>query len=96
MSAKKAAARGRDEEAFRAAHDKSFIVPKKIQEGLESLGDSWEYEAEFMKRCALSTTDISQYRDQFADFFVETSGRNPKRAWAGTKKFAAKLRERVQ
>jgi hypothetical protein len=87
---------GKDLEAFRAMHDKSFIVPKRIQEGLAALGDSWEYEAEFIKRCGVSQTDFAAYRDQFADFFLETGGTGGargKRVWAGTKAFAKRLRE---
>ena len=87
---------GKDLEAFRAMHDKSFIVPKRIQEGLAALGDSWEYEAEFIKRCAVSQTDFAAYRDQFKDFFLETGGTGGargKRVWAGSKAFAKKLRE---
>lgn len=83
---------GKDLEAFRAFHDKSFIVPKKIKEGLTKLGDSWLYEAEFMKMCMLSQADFAAYRDQFSEFFVDVGGRNPKRVWAGTKAFATKLR----
>ena len=87
---------GKDLEAFRAMHDKSFIVPKRIQEGLAALGDSWEYEAEFIKRGCVSQTDFAAYRDQFSDFFLETvgtGGARGKRVWAGTKAFAKKLRE---
>lgn len=83
---------GKDFEAFRAAHDKSFIVPKKIREGLAKLGESWLYEAEFMKLCSLSQTDFAAYRDQFTDFYVTVGGRTAKRVWAGTKAFANKLR----
>lgn len=85
---------GKSLEEFRAAHDKAYIVPKKIRAGLESLGKhNWEYEAEFMRRCGLSTTDLAAYREQFLEFVVETPGRNVKRAWAGSKQFADKLRE---
>ncbi len=88
-------AKGKDLESFRAAHDRSFIVPKKIQAGLDDLADSWEYEAEFIRRCGLSTTDFSVYRDKFQDFCVETAstnGNRGKRVWCGTKSFASKLR----
>lgn len=88
-------AKGKDIDAFRAAHDKSFITPKRIREGLAALGDSWEYEVEFIKRCQLSNTDFAMYREQFKDFYVEVGGRSPKRVWAGTKAFANKLRERA-
>jgi len=83
---------GKDLAAFRSAHDKSFIVPERIKKGLADLGDSWEYEQEFVKRCNLSLADFSRYRDQFADFFVEIGGKSIRRVWAGSKGFAEKLR----
>jgi hypothetical protein len=89
------APKGKDLDAFRASHDKSFIVPKRIREGLAALGESWEYEHEFIKRCGLSQTDFGAYRDQFADFWLHVGGKSPKKVWAGTKAFAAKLREKV-
>lgn len=86
---------GRSVDQFREMHDKSFIVPKRIKAGLEQLGDSWEYEGEFMKRCQLSSGDFVKYRDQFAEHFFEVraTGKNSKRVWCGTKRFASKLRE---
>jgi hypothetical protein len=90
-----AKARGRNLEAFRENHDRAFIVPKRIRDGLESLGDSWEYEAEFIRRCGVATHEFSTYRDLFADFCIETpsvNGGRPKRVYAGTRTFAAKLR----
>ena len=90
--------KGRDLQAFRASHDKSFIIPARIKAALEQLGDSWEYEAEFIRRCQLSTGDFARYRDSFLDFSVETgslNGNRGKRVWAGSKAFAAKLREQM-
>lgn len=91
--------KGKDLDAFRSAHDKSFIVPKKIQEGLDALGESWEYEVEFLRRCNTSTTDLAAYRGQFAGYYVEVPlpGRaaSNKRVWAGSKKFAAALRAKM-
>jgi hypothetical protein len=85
--------KGKDLAAFRAAHDKSFIVPQKVRAGLAKLGDSWAYEVDFIKLCELSTTDLATYRDQFTDFFVEVrAGKQGKRVWAGTKAFASKMR----
>ena len=85
---------GKDLAAFRAAHDKSFIIPKRIRDALEALGDSWEYEGEFIRRCGVSPLDFSTYRDQFQDFYVDTSTQRDraKRVWAGSKVFAAKMR----
>ncbi len=87
---------GRTKDDFRGFHDKSYIVPKKIREGLEQLGEAWEYESDFMRRCGLSTTDFSRYRDQFEEYIVNTTGKSAKRVWAGTEVFAAELREMVQ
>ena len=90
--------KGRDFGAFRAAHDDSFIVPKKIQDALAQLGNSWVYEQEFIKLCGpgVSQMKFAVYREQFSEFFIEPTGgrdggRN-KRIWCGTKAFAAKLR----
>lgn len=87
---------GKSLEEFRSSHDKSFIVPKKIREGLDKLGESWEYEQEFIKRCSLSTTDFATYRSQFEAYIVDTKGRNNKRVVAGSRAFASKLREKIQ
>lgn len=87
--------RGRDIDAFRQNHDRAFIVPKRIRDGLEALGDSWEYEAEFVRRCGVASHEFALYRDQFSDFCVETPGTGGvrgKRVYAGTRTFAAKLR----
>lgn len=99
MSAKapksEAKVKGKSVADFRAAHDKSYIVPKKIHEGLEALGESWEYEAEFMRRCGLSQTDFARYREQFEEFIVTVGGKSMKRCWCGTKKLASELRQMV-
>lgn len=91
-----APAKGKGIDDFRASYDRSFIVPKRIKDGLAALGDSYESELEFMRRCGISVTDLSQYREPFAEFYIEVGGRNPKRLWAGTKAFAAKCRGFVQ
>ena len=87
--------RGRSIDAFRQNHDRAFIVPKRIRDGLEALGDSWEYEAEFVRRCGVASHEFALYRDQFSDFCIETPGTGGvrgKRVYAGTRTFAAKLR----
>ncbi len=80
---------------FRAAHDKSFLVPKAINEAIAALGeDGWEYEADFQKRTGVSPHDFAAYREQFEDYYVLVgTTRTAKRAWAGSKKLAAKMRE---
>jgi hypothetical protein len=87
--------KGKGLDEFRAAHDRAYIVPQRIKAGLDALGDSWEYEAEFIRRCGIASQELPRYRDTFRDFYVETprgSGSNGKRVWAGTKAFAAKLK----
>lgn len=76
---------------FRASHDKSFIVPQKIREGLKRLGGGWDYEVNFLKLAGLSTTDLANHRDAFADHIVLVD--RTKRVWCGTKELASKLRE---
>lgn len=83
---------------FKAAHDKNFIVPKKINEGLAKLGaDGWEYEPEFAKLTGVGSMDIAKFRDQFADYIVlvksSKSSGYEKKIWAGSKALAAKMRE---
>ena len=92
---KKPAPKGKDLTAFRAAHDPAFIVPQKIRAALAELGESWESEVEFIRRSGTSTTNLALFREEFSDFYVEVGGRNAKRLWAGTKGFAAKMRETV-
>ena len=84
---------GKDLAAFRAVHDKSFIVPRAIESGLVQLGSSWEYEQEFIKRCRLSLADFGRFRDQFAEYYVEIGGKTIRRVWAGNKAYAKKLKE---
>jgi hypothetical protein len=86
---------GKDIDSFRQLHDKNFKVPRQIKAALAELGDAWEYEGEFIKRCGVSVTDFAHFRDQFSDHWLEakTTSRNTKRVWCGTKKFADKLRE---
>lgn len=87
--------KGRNIDQFAESHDRTVIIPKKIKSGLSALGDSWEYESEFIKRCKLSNKDISDYREQFKEHVVDLTA-DRRRAWAGTKRFADKMRERVQ
>lgn len=85
---------GRSLADFRATHDKAFIVPAKIKATLAALGESWLYEAEFIKACGLTAPDVAAFRDQFADHLVDVRHEGRRRAvWAGTKAMAGKLRE---
>lgn len=85
---------------FRSAHDANVIVPNKIRAALAGMlkegSEQWEYELDFIKRAGLSTTQISQFREQFLDHVIEASGgasgRNAKRVWFADAKVAKKLR----
>lgn len=77
---------------FRATHDKAFIIPARIKEGLKQLGDGWEYETGFAKMAGVSLLDLGHFRDQFSEFVVVVD-RGGKRAWAGTPSVAARMRE---
>ena len=85
---------GRSLAEFRAEHDKDFIVPKRIKEGLKALGGGWEYEVQFAKTAAISLSDLNAYRSLFEQHVVVVN-RAGKRAWAGTKEVAAKMRAMV-
>jgi hypothetical protein len=78
---------------FRAEHDKSFIVPKRIRDGLAKLGNGWLYEVEFLRLTGLSTTDCAAYREEFSEYLVTVGGRVTKRIWVGSKELAKKMRE---
>ena|SRR5271166_4624362 len=84
---------------LRAAHDQSFIIPDRIQKGLESLlkcgPESWEYEAEFCKRANVSTQQIGKYRTEFRDFIVETGGHKSKFIWCCSKVLAKKAKDLI-
>lgn len=88
---------GGDLAAFRKTYDKSLIIPQRFREALAQLGDSWETEGDFVKRVGCSQAEFGQYKEQFAnDHTVEVVMRGArKRVWAGTKKFADKLRDTI-
>lgn len=94
---------GQGLDEFAAQYDKNVIVPNKIKAGLEKLanrrkdGTAWETEVNFLKTAALSTTDLSLFRDQFTAYHVNVgTDRQPKRVWFGSKVAADKARSKVQ
>ena len=80
---------------FRAAHDKDYIVPRKIKAALTALGSGWDYEVDFLRLAAVSTTDLAMYRDQFADYWVVVD-RSGKRVWTGSKSVAEEMRGMIR
>jgi hypothetical protein len=95
MSTEKTPGKKRTFDEFRQAYDKSLIVPQAIETGLKTLGEAWEPEIDFIKRCRVSPQPFAQYRDRYADFIVEVrdSGKASKRVWCGTKAYAQKCRD---
>ena len=94
--AAKSAQKFNDLASFRSLHDRNVIVPNKIRATFEAMlkdhPEMWHYEMDFIKRAGISTTDISQFREQFSDHIVETGGKHAKRVWFASAKVAAKLR----
>jgi len=84
---------GRSLGEFREKHDRSFIVPKKIRAALAALGSGWEYEMPLAKLAGVSLADLSAFRAMFEDHIVIVD--RTKRAWAGTKATADKMRAMV-
>jgi len=84
---------GRSVEEFRAAHDKNFILPRKIKDALAKLGRGWAYEMEFVKLAGVSLGDLANYRGMFDQHIVLVE--RTRRAWAGTKTVAEELREMI-
>lgn len=96
---KPAPAKGKSLDEFCRAHDRTFIVPTKIKAGLGQLGDSWEYEGDFIRRCGIASHELTKFREQFKDHIVEvartSSNGHSRRVWAGTVAFAKRLREAI-
>ena len=87
---------------FRAAHDKSVIIPNAIRKGLKAVGDigkeHFEYDEQFRALCGVQASDLADYRDQpeFRKHWFITPGssknKGGKRVWFADAKLAAKLR----
>lgn len=81
---------------FRFAHDRNVVVPNKLKAALAQLAaegeENWAYEQDLLGIAKISTTDLSQFRDQFSDHVVETTGKNAKRIWFANIKVAARAR----
>jgi len=86
---------GRSLDEFRSQYDKETIVPAKVRAALRELGSGWAYEIEFVKLAGVALADLANFRDMFADHVVAVQ-RSGKRAWAGTKATADKMREMLR
>ena len=92
--------KGNTLDSFAKAHDKSVVIPTKIQAALDKLSapnseDEWLYEIDFMKLAQICITDLARYRPMFEDYVVTVGGKNSKRVWFGTKALAEQARSMV-
>lgn len=91
--AKAPASHGRSLAEFRATYDRDTIIPQRIDAALAELGkDGWAYEMEFIKLANIGIAQLASYREAYAEYVVPLN-RDSKRAWAGSKAMAAKMRE---
>lgn len=86
--------------SFRALFDPDVRIPAAINAALESLAkdggpEAWEYEADFIKRAGISTSQIGVYREQFDKHIAvaREKGKSEKKAWFADSKVAAKARK---
>ena len=76
---------------FRSTYDKDTIIPGKIREAITALDGGWVYESEFVRLAGVSFTDLSVYKDMFAEHIVFIK-RDSKRVWAATPELAEQMR----
>jgi hypothetical protein len=86
---------GRTLEDFKKAYDKNTYIPEKITSALKELGDSWEYESDFVRRSGVNYSDLGNFREMFSANVVYVKSNGGKRIWCGTDSFAQKLRELI-
>lgn len=86
--------KGASLEDFRKEYDVDMQRRKAIEAGLKSLGASWETETDFSRRCGIGLSVLAKLRDEYEHYWVRgKKGNNKKVLWAGTKEFAAQMRE---
>ena len=87
-----------------ALHDKKVIIPTRIRAAvakLQASGDDWIYESDLLRLVSppIGNNDISRFREQFMDLWVETPSTNGKnstrRVWFATKKLADQWKEQI-
>ena len=89
----KAGIRGKSLDQFKAAHDKGFIIEKRLRDALTDLGESWLYESELMRTARIGPGEIARLRERFSKFNLLVGRRGKQRhVWAGTPALAKKLR----
>lgn len=88
---------GRSLTEFKEAYSKDHIVPTRIRAGLKELGDAWEYEMEFCRRCEVGIADMGNYRqlEEFAPHWYQIR-RDSKRVWSGNPETIEAIKEMVK
>lgn len=75
---------------FRNTFDLETIVPKRVNDTLKKLGSGWLFEMEFCKLANVTSTQIANFRERYADHIVCIKDR--RRIWVGKKNIAEEMR----
>jgi hypothetical protein len=78
---------------FKQTYDQETIVPTRVNAALKELGAGWLYEVEFAKLANVTTTQLSMFRDRYAEHIV--SVRDSRRIWVGRKATADEMRRMI-
>jgi hypothetical protein len=65
---------------FRQTYDHETIVPSRVNAALKELGAGWLYEVEFAKLANVTTTQLSMFRDRYAEHIVSVRDSRRKRS----------------
>lgn len=95
--------KGKTLDEFKKIHDRKAALRERVTAGLKTLGSSWEYEGDFLKRTGIAARDWGLLHAAFAEHMVivkanfgaHTNGAK-RRVVAGTKKFAEQLRASLE
>lgn len=94
--------KGKTLEQFRAVHDRTQVLKARAAAALKALGDSWEYEADFIRRAGVAMSEWGAIRENYMAHIVlvkasfgRGSNGNARRVIAGTPAFAKKLKESI-
>jgi len=84
---------------FQDTYNTERNTRKKIDAALKSLGNAWEYPAEFARRAGIAGRQLNAQRENYTGFIVQLprihTRSQARIAWAGSKKFATLLRQQL-
>ena len=82
--------------SFRNEHDPALVTPRKIKAALETLGDAWKTEQDFLRSAHVSNANITEFRGQFeAHIVVVRKDGKPRNLWVGNVAIAKEMRKIV-